>query len=116
MPTLAELTGGRMESTDGISLLPTLLNQSEQQRKHMFLYFEYPENGGWVSVRMGNWKAIRKQVKKNPNTPWELYDLTVDINESNNIADQHPDIIKKIEMLVRREHQHSHLVDWEFLF
>lgn len=116
MPTLAELTGGRMEKTDGISLLPTLLNATEQQKKHEFIYFEYPENGGWVSVRMGNWKAIRKQVKKNPNTPWELYDLSVDINESNNIADQHAEIIKKIEMLVRREHQHSHLVDWEFLY
>ena len=54
MPTLAELTGGRMQSTDGISLLPTLLNKSHQQQKHEFLYFEYPENGGWVSIRMGN--------------------------------------------------------------
>lgn len=116
MPTLAELTGGRLQSTDGISLLPTLLSKPQQQLKHEFLYFEYPENGGWVSVRMGNWKAVRKQVKKNPTSPWELYDLSIDPKELNNVAHQHANIIRQIETIVRKEHQRSHLIDWEFLY
>jgi arylsulfatase A-like enzyme len=93
-----------------------LLNKPQTQQKHEFLYFEYPENGGWISIRLGNWKAVRKQVKKNPNAPWELYDLSIDPKELNNVAHQHTDIIKQMDTIVLKEHQRSHLVDWEFLY
>src|SRR5690606_37884954 len=57
MPTLAELTGQHAGETDGISFLPTLLGRGDQ-RQHPFLYFEYPEKGGQLAVRMGNWKGV----------------------------------------------------------
>ena len=40
---------------------------------------------------MGNMKGLRYGV----NSETELYDLETDISESNNIADQHPELVKK---------------------
>ena len=54
MATLAELTNQRITNTDGLSFLPTLLGNSPKQIKHAHLYFEYPENGGQVAIRMGD--------------------------------------------------------------
>ncbi len=78
--------------TDGISLLPTLLGRPAQQRKHEFLYWEFHEGGSIQAVRMGRWKAVRPFGK-----PLELYDLQTDRGETRNIADDHPDVVAKIE-------------------
>ncbi|HRF19475.1 MAG TPA: sulfatase-like hydrolase/transferase, partial [Chitinophagaceae bacterium] len=58
MATFAELTKQQLTTTDGISFLPELLGKATIQKKHPYLYFEYPENGGQVAIRMGKWKAI----------------------------------------------------------
>jgi arylsulfatase A-like enzyme len=89
MPTLAELTGlERPESTDGISIVPTLLGEGEQQQ-HRCLYWE---DARGVAVRIGHWKAIRS-IKKGKPGPWELYDLASDIEELNNVATDHPEMV-----------------------
>ncbi len=59
MATLAELTGASLLQTDGISFLPQLFGHHTMQQKHPCLYFEYPEKGGQVAVRMGDWKGIK---------------------------------------------------------
>ena len=48
-------------------------------------------------VRMGNWKAVKQ---RNSET-WELYDLSKDIGEKNNIAENHPKIVQKIDSWVK---------------
>ena len=112
MATLAALTGSAVHETDGISLLPTLLGQ-QQQTQHAYLYFEYPENGGQVAVRMGNWKGVKKNLIKQPGILWELYDLSKDPSEQNNIAEAHQDILKQFDAIVKKEHQHPVVNDWE---
>jgi arylsulfatase A-like enzyme len=93
LPTLAELTGAPYPAdTDGISLLPTLLGRPEQQRKHEFLYWEFHEGGSVQAVRTGGWKAVRPFGK-----PLELYDLQMDMGETRNVANSHPDVMAKIE-------------------
>ena len=64
---------------------------------HEFLYWEHQQQ---VAVRMGNYKAI-KPVK---NKPFELYDLSKDIGEQNNIADKHPDILEKMKTYAKQSH------------
>ena len=115
MATLAELTGIKSISTDGISFLPTLLGQTEKQQQHHFLYFEYPENGGQIAVRLGDWKGIRKNIKKDLFSPWELYNLKTDPFEKQNLATQNPAILAEMDKIVAREHQHAPITDWEFL-
>jgi hypothetical protein len=56
---------------------------------------------------MGKWKGIRLNVRKDPNSPIELYDLSKDIGEENNIASKNPQIVKKMESAMRESHVES---------
>ena len=92
LPTLADLTGQTISSpTDGISILPTLLENKTIE--HPPLYFEFHERGFTQAARMGDWKAVRLGTK----LPIELYSLKTDLAEANNVADQNPDLIEKFE-------------------
>ena len=64
MPTICDIIrASQPSSTDGISLLPTLLAK-DQSEKHDYLYWEIPEYGGQQAVRIGQYKAIRKNIFK----------------------------------------------------
>jgi arylsulfatase A-like enzyme len=103
MPTFAELAGVQPPSgIDGISTVPALLGTAQagrEQQQHEFLYWETGVQFERLSqaVRMGNWKALRH----GPNRPLELYNLSKDLGEKNNVAAQNPDIIAKIETYLR---------------
>ncbi|MFC3197721.1 arylsulfatase [Parapedobacter deserti] len=104
LPTFAELAGINLQNrTDGISILPTLLNKPKQT-KHKFLYWEFHEDGGRQAVRIGNWKGIREQVLQNPNGPIELYDLSKDPGEKDDLAKTNPKIVKRIEKVMLEQH------------
>lgn len=98
MPTLAELTGVTLpEAGDGISFLPTLLSEGEQ-KQHDYLYWEFHELNGREALLSGNWKLIRQPVVGE--TILELYDLSSDIHEDNNLAQQNPEKVKELEVLM----------------
>ncbi|MBE0654244.1 MAG: sulfatase-like hydrolase/transferase, partial [Bacteroidales bacterium] len=100
LPTLIELSNvGPPAETDGISFLPAL--RQKEQPEHEYLYWEFPAYGGQQAVRMGKWKAIRKNLKEDPVAPIELYDLESDIAEKYNVADQHEDIILRMEAIFK---------------
>jgi len=97
LPTCCELAGIETpQDIDGISILPTLLGQTQNQKKHEFLYWEFHEQGKKQAVRTGDWKGIRLNVAKDPDVPIELYNLKTDIAEEHNIAEKNPDIIAKM--------------------
>ena len=54
-----------------VRLTITLLGQNNQA-KHEYLFWDYPEYAGQQAVRMGQWKGIRKNIKKG-NLEIELY-------------------------------------------
>ncbi len=98
-PTLCEIAGVTPRvPIDGISFLPAMMDQ--EQESHEYLFWDFPEYGGQQAVRMGKWKGIRKNIKKG-NLSIELYDLSSDIREQNNVADVHPEIVQKIEKIMR---------------
>jgi arylsulfatase A len=115
MATLSEITGVKAWDNDGVSFLPTLLGNGSKQKKHDYLYFEFPEKGGQVAVRIGDWKGVKSNMKKNKNAPWEIYNLKMDEKETTNVASQYPELVKKFEEILKKEHQLSHLRDWEFI-
>ena len=107
MPTLCELAGiDTPKHTDGISYVPTLTG-ADKQRAHRYLYWEFHSYGNTQAIRMGDWKALRFKVRDNPDAPIALYNLKTDIGETKNIADQHPDVVKRIAPLFREAHTPS---------
>jgi arylsulfatase A-like enzyme len=112
--TVAELTGGEPpEKTDGISIVPTLLERGTQ-RRHETLYWEFHSQGSSQAVRMGRWKGIRNNAKANPNGPIELYDLETDPAEKADLSSKHPDIVRRIADIMRESRTPSQLARWNF--
>ena len=104
MPTLCEVANVEVPSnTDGISFLNTLVQKGEQA-EHDYMYWEFPEYNGQVAVRMGKWKMVWKDIKKD-NTHIELYNLEEDIAEQNDISESHPELIEKFKEIIKKEHQ-----------
>lgn len=117
MATLAELTHQDAGNTDGLSFLPTLLGIDSKQKVHNYLYWEYPENGGQIAIRMGKWKGVKTAVRKKgySHSSWMVFDLESDVSEKIDIANQHPDLVSRFDEIVQKEHQPSHIKEWEFI-
>lgn len=88
-PTLAELAEAKTPGNlDGISYLPTLWGGAQTNR-HEFLYWEFHERGFQQAARMGEWKAVANKAGE----PIELYNLSRDIGETNNVAAANTNIV-----------------------
>jgi len=81
---------------DGQSVAPVLLGTGTV-KPHEFLYWEFHEQGSKQAVRTGDWKAIRTR----PGGPLELYDLSKDLGETENVAAGHPDVVAKVEAYLK---------------
>lgn len=108
MATFADLGGATIPAgkTDGISLVPTLTGQLDKQVAHEYLYWEFlgtqPYHQTQV-VRSGDWKLIHFIAKDT----WELYDVRRDLNEDRNLADQNPEIVKRLKGYMEEGHQYN---------
>jgi arylsulfatase A-like enzyme len=99
LPTFAELSGSKIPDgvqADGVSIVPALLHNKPLNRDT--LYWELHE--GKTPLQAARWMDW-KFVKNGPKKAIELYDLKTDIGEQNNVAAEHPDIIKKGERLLK---------------
>ncbi len=112
MPTLCDIAStSAPEAIDGISFKSTLLNK--KQKKHDFLYWEFPAYQGQQAVRMGKWKGIRKNIFKG-NMKIELYNLGTDLEELNDVSNEFPEIVKKIRNVMLDEHEPATIERFKF--
>ncbi len=96
LPTVAGIIGAETPGTiDGISYLPSLVGEGEQQQ-HDYLYWEFHEKNGRLALRQGDWKLIRYNVFTPEKTTTELYDLANDVGEENNVAKENPELTAKL--------------------
>ncbi|TWT56974.1 Arylsulfatase [Thalassoglobus neptunius] len=108
LPTVAEIAEVPVPNyVDGISFLPTLLGESDKQDEHDFLYWEFTEHQGKRALRKGPWKLVQRKVSTaNPTSP-ELYNLDTDVSEQNNLAKDHPDLVKELTAIMDQSHTPS---------
>ncbi len=103
--TAADLAGiaGKYQ-TDGISLLPELLNNPSEQQKHIYLYWE---NGTFNShaqaSRLNKWFAFRSHPEK----PVELYDTSSDVSCETDVANNYPKIVQQVHNIFIEAHKES---------
>lgn len=104
LPTICEMVGIPIpEDADGQSFLPDILGNPQQDRGYIF--WEYPEYGGQQAIRMGKWKAVRQNIKKDGNLDIELYNLENDPWEKNNIASENPKVVAEMASIFQKEHE-----------
>lgn len=113
MKTFCEIGKAQQEFfSDGISLLPAF--SDKPQPEHEFLYWEVHGYGNGIqAVRWKNWKAVKKGVHKNKDASIELYDLSTDEAERNDVAAQHPEVITKIKELLGKRSR-APIKEWNF--
>jgi arylsulfatase A-like enzyme len=101
LPTFAELT--RQDAPaglDGVPALEALVGQGPAPDPDRLLYWEFHERGFAQAVRWRNWKAVRPKNGGIRGAPVELYDLSEDLGERNDLAARRPDIAARMIRLI----------------
>ena len=94
LPTFCELAGVPAPlGVDGVSIAPTLLGSGHQRLRDFIVH----EAGNGQSIIRRKHKLIRSRETL------KLYDLDADHSESNNIAANHPVLVKELESLLLGE-------------
>jgi arylsulfatase len=106
LPTLMDLAGTETPvGLDGISFAPTLLGEAGQ-RTSEYLYWEFPGYSGQQAVRLGDWKGVRREMRKG-NTAIGLFNLAADVSEQHDVAAEHPEMVARIDRIMREAHTPS---------
>ena len=87
--------------TDGISYYPSLIGK--EQKAHEYLYWEFPAYGGQQAIRINQWKGIKRDLLKGP-SKLSLFDLSNDPKELVNVSNNYPDVVEKMEKLLKEVH------------
>ena len=93
-PTALVAAGGEASAQerplDGVDLTPYLVSKVESP-PHQTLYWQRREN---FAVRDGDWKLVRMK-----GGALELYDIAQDPSEARDLADDHPDVVVRLQGL-----------------
>jgi arylsulfatase len=107
-PTVARVCGASLPAKllDGIDIWPLMTGEKTDLERRTLLYFQN------VDLECGRWRNWKLHVSRSNTVKWspappggvvqmllakpELYDLSLDPDESYDVADEHPDIVKRM--------------------
>ncbi len=113
LPTFARLGGARLPQDriiDGRDISPLLFGVTDAQSPHdRFYSYSFVH---LQAIRSGPWKLVLPRPAKPAWTSWsarmteaipapQLFDLRSDISEQTDVADQHPDVVKRLLAMVQ---------------
>ena len=96
--------GESVKPLEGYSMVPTF---EDKPYAREVLYWEHEGN---CAVRKGDWKLVCKHPG-----PWELYDMTADRSELNDVAKANPDIVRELSGLYKVWAKRCDVVPWDQL-
>ncbi len=117
LPTLAEVTGAKLpeRTLDGMNVWPLLSGQEGAGNPHeaYFLYYRNNElqgviSDGWKLMLPHTYRTLAGREGRDDGLPIdyemnetgvELYNLSDDISESTDVADQHPEVVERLMKL-----------------
>lgn len=110
LPTFAGLAGAKLptdRTIDGKNIWALMSGRAGDKSPHeAFYYYQIDQ---LQAVRGGKWKLhLPLRPKKRhwgdpiPEAPLALYDLENDIGEKNNVAQEHPDVVKRLLALAEK--------------
>lgn len=96
LPTAVDLAGAKYpQEREGVRILPmegvslvSVLKEGAKEARSKPIFWEFSANH---AVRDGKWKLVAEKSKD-----WELYDLSADRSETNDIAASHPKEVKRL--------------------
>ncbi len=113
MPTFANWIGYTIPEEiriDGVDQSDMILGKSKKSARETFCYSQH-HNGlvKFCGIRDSRWKLLLPDREIHTvylmdfgTNDYELYDLENDISESNNLVDQYPDIVQRLEAELQR--------------
>ncbi len=100
LPTVCEITDSPVpKNIQGISYAPTLLGDGEQ-KKHETLYWEFHEKDGRRALRQGDWKLVQYNLTKPDKLTTELFLLSEDLGEDNDLSKKNPEKLAELLTLI----------------
>jgi arylsulfatase len=107
-PTIAEIAGAKLSDdvkrqVEGRSLVPLLENpRAPWPDRHLITHqgrwpkFADPNDSKYrmAAVRNTRWALVSENGGREPN--WQLFDLSVDYGQKNNVIAQHPEVVKEL--------------------
>lgn len=106
LPTLAKLCGGKLSGRriDGLDISEVMFTENAKGPHESYVLMHGPG-----TVRSGKWKYYpwkeRKTGREAPkgrapsDEPVQLYDIAADISETTNLAEAHPEVCQRLQML-----------------
>jgi arylsulfatase A len=120
LPTIARLVKADLppHKIDGLDIWPLLKDEADAKNPHEAYFFYYNTNE-LQAVRSGRWKLILPHTYRtlgnqpkatggipvkyrNVKAGLELYDLRTDEGEKHDVADRHPDVVKRLSALAEQ--------------
>ena len=106
LPTIAALTATPLDDTrkiDGIDVSQLWKGEIKESPRQEFIH--YTSQGKLEGLRQGDWKLLVKTPRQNRNQQNKktapqvmLFNLSEDISEKNNVAEQNPELVAKLKL------------------